>query len=117
MDYRLTLNLPKTEFPMRADLARREPEFQRFWDEIALYRRALEKEAPKGTFILHDGPPDSNGDIHMGHALNKILKDIIVKFKTMDGYRCPYVPGWDNHGMPIERDVAAEYLKKKLRPT
>jgi isoleucyl-tRNA synthetase len=117
MDYSRTLNLPKTDFPMRADLAKREPDFQRFWEEIDLYRRSLEKEAPKGTFILHDGPPYSNGDIHMGHALNKILKDIIVKFKTMDGYRSPYVPGWDNHGMPIENNVAQEFRKKKLRPS
>src|SRR5215208_6022744 len=117
MDYRQTLNLPETDFPMKADLARREPDFQRYWEEIDLYHQSLEKEAPKGTFILHDGPPYSNGDIHMGHALNKILKDFIVKFKTMDGYRSPYVPGWDNHGMPIENNVAQEFQKKKERPT
>jgi isoleucyl-tRNA synthetase len=117
MDYSDTLNLPKTEFPMKADLARREPEFQRFWEEIDLYRKSLERPAPKGTFILHDGPPYSNGDLHLGHALNKILKDIIVKYRTMDGYRSPYVPGWDNHGMPIENNVAQEFQKRKEQPT
>lgn len=117
MDYSHTLNLPKTDFPMKADLARREPEFQRFWEEIDLYRRSLEKPAPKGTFILHDGPPYSNGDIHLGHAVNKILKDIIVKYRTMDGYRAPYVPGWDNHGMPIENNVAQEFQERKERPS
>jgi isoleucyl-tRNA synthetase len=117
MDYRQTLNLPETDFPMKADLARREPEFQRFWEEIGLYRKSLEKPAPKGTFILHDGPPYSNGDIHLGHAFNKILKDIIVKYRTMDGYRSPYVPGWDNHGMPIENNVAQEFQKKGQRPS
>jgi isoleucyl-tRNA synthetase len=102
---------------MKAELARREPEFQRYWDEIDLYARSLAKPAPKGTFILHDGPPYSNGDIHIGHALNKILKDIIVKYRTMDGYRSPYVPGWDNHGMPIENNVAQEFQKRKEHPT
>jgi isoleucyl-tRNA synthetase len=117
MDYSQTLNLPRTDFPMKANLAEREPEFQAFWERIRLYEKSLERPAPKGTFILHDGPPYSNGDIHMGHALNKILKDFIVKFKSMDGYRAPYVPGWDNHGMPIENNVAEEFRKKKLRPT
>src|SRR5215211_2758683 len=117
MDYRGTLNLPRTDFPMKADLARREPEIQRFWEEIELYRKSLEKPAPKGTFILHDGPLYSNGEIHLGHAFNKILKDIIVKYRTLDGYRSPYVPGWDNHGMPIENNVAQEFRKRKERPT
>src|SRR5215217_1382417 len=117
MDYSQTLNLPKTDFPMKANLAGREPEFQAFWEQIGLYEKSLERPAPKGTFILHDGPPYSNGHIHMGHALNKILKDFIVKFKSMDGYRSPYVPGWDNHGMPIENNVAAEFRAKKQRPT
>jgi isoleucyl-tRNA synthetase len=113
MDYSQTLNLPKTDFPMKANLAGREPEFQAFWEQIGLYEKSLERPAPKGSFVLHDGPPYSNGHIHMGHALNKILKDFIVKFKGMDGYRSPYIPGWDNHGMPIEKEVATEFLKKK----
>src|SRR5438445_6118388 len=114
MDYSRTLNLPKTEFPMRADLARREPEFQRFWEEIDLYRRSLEKATPKGTFILHDGPPYANGDIHMGHAMNKILKDIVVRSQSLLGKDAPYVPGWDCHGLPIEWKIEEEYRKKKL---
>ena len=80
-------------------------------------RRSPERDAPKGTFILHDGPPYSNGDIHMGHALNKILKDFIVRYKAMNGYRVPYIPGWDNHGLPIEQKVAEEFRKKHETPT
>jgi len=106
MNYRDTLNLPKDVLPMRANLPQREPEFQQFWEQAEIYRRSVEKDAPKGSFILHDGPPYSNGDIHMGHALNKILKDFITRHRTMQGYQAPYVPGWDNHGMPIEYAVS-----------
>lgn len=102
MDYRKTLNLPQTEFPMKANLPELEPRIQQFWQEIDIYRLACEKSAGKEKYILHDGPPFSNGDIHLGHALNKILKDIVVKFKTMRGFDAPYVPGWDNHGLPTE---------------
>ena len=91
---------------MRANLPQREPEFQRFWETEEIYRKSVERDSPQGTFILHDGPPYSNGDIHMGHALNKVLKDFITRHRTMQGYRSPYVPGWDNHGMPIEYAVA-----------
>ena len=105
MDYRSTLNLPRTDFPMKADLPHREPEIQRFWKEMDIYRRVLEKNRGRPSFILHDGPPYANGDIHLGTALNKILKDIIVKYKSMRGYFCPYVPGWDCHGQPIEHEV------------
>ncbi len=116
MDYDHTLNLPKTSFPMKADLVKREPLFQQFWREHDIYRKALEKPAPRGVFILHDGPPYSNGDIHMGHALNKTLKDIIVKFRMLQGYRAPFVPGWDNHGMPIENEVTKEFRRKGEKP-
>ncbi len=102
MDYKHTLNLPKTDFPMRANLPKREPEIQKFWDDIGLYRKTREHRRGREKFILHDGPPYANGDIHMGHALNKILKDIVVRFATMEGYDAPYVPGWDTHGLPIE---------------
>jgi isoleucyl-tRNA synthetase len=105
MDYRKTLNLPRTDFPMKADLPRREPEIQKFWEEIDIYHRVLEKAEGRSPFILHDGPPYANGDIHLGTALNKILKDIIIKYKSMRGYFCPYVPGWDCHGQPIEHNV------------
>src|SRR5215210_1444057 len=106
MDYKQTLNVTLSDkqpgaMPQRANLPTREPEIEQYWDETDLYRLSVEKPAPKGSFILHDGPPYSNGDIHLGHALNKIAKDIIVKYKTMQGYCSPYVPGWDNHGMPI----------------
>ncbi|MDH7481006.1 MAG: isoleucine--tRNA ligase [Armatimonadota bacterium] len=116
MDYSETLNLPKTDFPMRANLPKLEPEIRQFWEMCNIYKKSLEKPAPKGDFILHDGPPYSNGHIHMGHALNKILKDIVIKYKTMAGYRCPFVPGWDNHGMPIEAEVFKEFKKQGRKP-
>jgi isoleucyl-tRNA synthetase len=101
-EYQKTLNLPKTDFPMRANLRELEPRIQSFWERISLYEAVLgdRKGAPK--FVLHDGPPFSNGDIHLGQALNKVLKDVVVKYKTMRGFDCPYVPGWDNHGLPTE---------------
>ena len=104
-DYKDTLNLPKTDFPMKANLANREPETLKFWDEIDLYQKLREAGQGRKSFILHDGPPYANGDIHIGHALNKILKDIIIKSKTLSGYDAPYVPGWDCHGLPIELNV------------
>ncbi len=117
MDYGKTVNLPKTDFPMRADLTKREPDIERFWEEIDLYRLTQEKDAPRGKYILHDGPPYSNGDIHVGNAMqNKLPKDFIVKFRTMMGFRSPYVPGWDNHGMPIENNVSAEFRKAGKKP-
>ncbi|MDH7600978.1 MAG: isoleucine--tRNA ligase [Armatimonadota bacterium] len=116
MDYSKTVNLPKTSFPMKADLPHREPGFQKYWEEIRLYEQLATRETAKGTFVLHDGPPYSNGDIHIGHALNKILKDIIVRYKAMSGYRTPFVPGWDNHGMPIENKVMDEFRRKGESP-
>ena len=101
-DYRETLNLPKTEFPMRAKLGELEPRIQRFWEEINLYETVQRHTRGRPQYILHDGPPFSNGDIHLGQALNKILKDVVVKYKTMRGFDAPYVPGWDNHGLPTE---------------
>ncbi|MBN2908346.1 isoleucine--tRNA ligase [Polycladomyces sp. WAk] len=105
MDYSKTLHLPKTDFPMRANLPNREPDWQKWWDEIDLYHKTREKRKGRPKFILHDGPPYANGDIHIGHALNKILKDIIVRFKNLQGYDAPYVPGWDTHGLPIEHAI------------
>lgn len=104
-DYKHTLNLPQTDFPMKANLAQREPARLQHWDEMGLYERIREQRQGRGKFILHDGPPYANGDIHIGHAVNKILKDIIVKSKTLSGYDAPYVPGWDCHGLPIELNV------------
>lgn len=105
VDYGKTLNLPKTKFPMRGNLPAREPEFVKKWEENNLYKKLIKKNEGKPLYILHDGPPYANGDIHLGHTLNKILKDIIVKFKNMDGYNSPYVPGWDTHGLPIEQQA------------
>lgn len=105
MDYSKTLNLPQTEFPMRGNLPKREPEILKFWDEIELYQKVQEQTKGKPKFILHDGPPYANGNIHLGHTLNKILKDMIIKFKSMDGFDAPYIPGWDTHGLPIEQQA------------
>jgi isoleucyl-tRNA synthetase len=104
-DYSKTLNLPETEFPMRGNLPQREPQMQEKWNEMNLYQKVQEKQNGKPKYVLHDGPPYANGDIHIGHAMNKILKDMIVKFKTLEGYHAPYVPGWDTHGMPIEHAI------------
>jgi isoleucyl-tRNA synthetase len=110
-DYKDTLNLPETPFPMRGDLAKREPQWVKEWQEKGIYRRlrALAKGRPR--FVLHDGPPYANGDIHIGTAVNKILKDIIVKSKTLAGFDAPYVPGWDCHGMPIEVQIEKKHGK------
>lgn len=107
-DYNATINLPKTDFPMRAGLPKREPEMLRRWEEADIYNEMLKKNEGKPLFSLHDGPPFSNGDIHMGHALNKALKDFITRSYAMRGYYAPYIPGWDNHGMPIESAIIKE---------
>ena len=113
MDYKETLNLPQTEFPMRANLSEREEDFQQFWRENEVYETALKKREGAEKFILHDGPPYANGDIHIGHALNKILKDIVTRYKTLQGYQSPYIPGWDTHGLPIEHQVTKELGAKR----
>jgi isoleucyl-tRNA synthetase len=105
MDYRDTLNLPQTDFPMRGNLPQREPEILAKWEDSKIYEKVQKAREGKEMFVLHDGPPYANGDIHLGHALNKILKDIIVRYKTMCGHNSPYVPGWDTHGLPIEQQV------------
>ncbi|OIP06452.1 MAG: isoleucine--tRNA ligase [Betaproteobacteria bacterium CG2_30_59_46] len=111
-DYKDTLNLPDTPFPMRGDLARREPGWLKQWQERKLYEKIREAVAGRPKFILHDGPPYANGDIHIGHAVNKVLKDIIVKSKTLSGFDAPYVPGWDCHGLPIELQVEKQHGKE-----
>ncbi|PLC53542.1 isoleucine--tRNA ligase [Pollutimonas nitritireducens] len=111
MDYRKTLNLPETPFPMRGDLAKREPGWITEWEEKKVYAAIREASRGRPKFILHDGPPYANGDIHIGHAVNKILKDIIVKSRAMAGYDAVYVPGWDCHGMPIEIQIEKKYGK------
>lgn len=112
-DYKKTLNLPQTAFPMKANLAQREPETLKKWDAINSYEAMVEASGSKGTYVLHDGPPYANGHIHMGTALNKILKDIIVKSRNMAGFASRYVPGWDCHGLPIEHKVEQELKEKK----
>lgn len=114
-DYKDTLHLPQTAFPMKADLAKREPELLRAWQELALYQRQRAEFAGRPKFVLHDGPPYANGTIHIGHAVNKILKDIIVKSRTLSGFDAPYVPGWDCHGLPIEQVVEKKLGKVGLQ--
>ncbi len=103
--YDATLNLPRTDFPMRANLPTKEPEILKFWEDNQIYDQVQEKNSGRDMFILHDGPPYANGDIHLGHTLNKVLKDIIVKHRSMTGFDAPYVPGWDTHGLPIEQQA------------
>ncbi len=112
-DYGKTLNLPKTDFSMRANLPQKEPDMVKKWDEEGLYEQLMEENKGKQEFTLHDGPPFANGDIHLGHSLNKILKDIIIRFKNMDGYRAQYIPGWDTHGLPIEVQAIKKLKIKK----
>ncbi len=115
-NYKQTLNLPQTQFPMEAKLVQNEPARLKTWQEEHLYKRLLTARAqsPKGKWVLHDGPPFANGDIHMGHVINKVLKDVIIRFRTMQGHQTPYVPGWDCHGLPIEHKIQQE-LGPKLR--
>ncbi|RUM94469.1 MAG: isoleucine--tRNA ligase, partial [Thiothrix sp.] len=114
-DYKDTLNLPHTNFPMRGNLAKREPEMLKQWEAEDRYGELRKLAAGREQFILHDGPPYANGDIHIGHAVNKILKDIIVKSKTLSGFDAPYIPGWDCHGLPIELQVEKKVGKAGVK--
>jgi isoleucyl-tRNA synthetase len=113
MDYKKTLNLPKTDFPMKGNLTKKEPEILDKWDKENLYHTIRDTSKGRKHYMLHDGPPYANGHIHMGHAFNKILKDIIIKSKQMSGFDAPYVPGWDCHGLPIEHNVDVELGNQK----
>ena len=113
-DYRETLNLPQTDFPMKAGLPKREPEILANWARIGLYDKLREQGQGREKFVLHDGPPYANGDVHIGHALNKILKDVIVRSQQMMGKDAAYVPGWDCHGLPIEWKIEEQYRNKGL---
>ena len=117
MDYKETLNLPETDFPMKANLVKREPEILAQWEKSNVYASIREKLKGKPKFVFHDGPPYANGHIHMGHALNKILKDFIVRFMTMRGYDATFIPGWDCHGLPIEHQVTKQQREKKKTPS
>ena len=116
-DFNKTLNLPKTSFEMRGGLPKKEPGFIQHWNAVDLYENMLKRNAGKPKYVLHDGPPYANGDIHMGTALNKVLKDIIVKYKNMSGFQAPYVPGWDTHGLPTELKALKKIgVDKNWRP-
>ncbi len=112
-DYKDTLNLPKTDFPMRANLPEREPLRIEWWQQEKIHETVLAKNAGRPKFVLHDGPPYANGSIHFGHILNKVLKDIAVKYKNMAGFQAQFVPGWDCHGLPIEHQVDKDLKKQK----
>ena len=118
VDYNSTMNLPKTDFPLRGNLPQKEPEMIKRWQDQKLYQKLMEKNEGLPLYVLHDGPPYANGDIHMGTALNKVLKDIIIKYKNMSGYKAPYIPGWDTHGLPIElkamKKVGVENINSAL---
>ena len=114
-NYKDTLNLPHTAFPMKANLSQREPEILKSWEENNLYQKIRTKRKKNKKFILHDGPPYANGDIHIGHAVNKILKDIIIKSKGFSGFDTPYIPGWDCHGLPIELQVEKKIGKAGVK--
>ena len=113
MDYRDTLNLPKTGFKMKANLAQKEPQFMGRWQKEDLYGQLQEHAKERPLYVLHDGPPYANGHIHLGTAFNKVLKDIILKSRRMAGFQAPYIPGWDCHGLPIEHNVDKELGEKK----
>ncbi|BCU52085.1 isoleucyl-tRNA synthetase [Staphylococcus auricularis] len=113
MNYKDTLLMPKTDFPMRGGLPNKEPKIQQAWDENNIYQKSVKQNEGQPAYILHDGPPYANGNLHMGHALNKILKDIITRYKTMRGYYAPYIPGWDTHGLPIEQALTKKGIKRK----
>ncbi len=115
-DYSETLFLPQTDFPMRAGLPQREPEILKRWEEGDLYKQLRAAAKGREKFILHDGPPYANGNIHIGHALNKILKDVVTRSQQMLGYDCNYVPGWDCHGLPIEWKIEEENYRSKNKP-
>ena len=115
MNYKDTLNLPSTKFPMKGNLPQKEPEILQFWKDINLYQEIRNHRKKSKKFLLHDGPPYANGDIHIGHAVNKILKDIVIKSKTLSGYDSPYIPGWDCHGLPIELNVEKKFGKSKFK--
>ena len=108
-DYRATLNLPDTPFPMRGDLPKREPGWVKEWEEKGVYKKLRDARLGRPKFILHDGPPYANGQIHMGHAVNKILKDMIVKARQLNGLDAQYIPGWDCHGLPIENAIEKKH--------
>lgn len=116
MDYKDTLNMPVTDFPMRGNLGQREKIFQEHWEKIDLYNRVLEKNKGKTPFILHDGPPYANGNIHIGHAFQKTLKDFVLRYKSMNGFYVPYIPGFDTHGLPIENEVIKKGVNRKEVP-
>lgn len=117
MEYKDTLLMPKTDFPMRGNLPNNEPKMQEEWNEKNIYQQVQERTADRPSFILHDGPPYANGDLHMGHALNKVLKDFIIRYKSMSGFRAPYVPGWDTHGLPIEQALVNKKVDRKKMST
>ena len=114
-----SINLPKTSFPMKANLANKEPQIIETWNKMGIYHKMVDQNKGKKSFTMPDGPPYANGNIHMGHTLNKCLKDFVIKYKNMSGKHSPYIPGWDCHGLPIEHNItkswAARFAKKQIK--
>src|SRR5690348_18304860 len=117
-DYKHTLNLPATDFPMKADLARREPDMVKFWESRDIYGQLRTIAKGRPAFVFHDGPPYANGAIHLGHAINKVIKDVVIKSRSLDGFDARFIPGWDCHGLPIEHQIEKTRGKevKSLEP-
>src|SRR5689334_19445809 len=113
-DYKDTVNLPKTDFPMKGNLSQLEPRMLAFWDEKRVFARLMEKNAAAPPFLFVDGPPYANGHLHAGHALNKVLKDLVVKYQNLAGKKCDFIPGFDTHGLPIEQAVEKRLKDKKI---
>ena len=116
MEVKQTLLMPKTSFEMRGNLPNKEPGLRQKWENEKLYHKMNERNMGKTPFILHDGPPYANGDMHIGHALNKVLKDFVIRYKSMSGYYTPFTPGWDTHGLPIENAVIKNGVNRKTTP-
>ena len=116
MEIKQTLLMPKTSFEMRGNLPSKEPKYRQKWESNRLYDEMLKRNKENKSFLLHDGPPYANGDMHIGHALNKVLKDFVVRYKSMQGYYTPFTPGWDTHGLPIENAVIKQGVNRKTTP-
>ena len=117
MNYKDTLLMPKTDFEMRGNLPKKEPKYVERWQENDMYNKVIQQNEGKDSFVFHDGPPYANGNMHMGHMLNKVIKDVICRYKNMNGFYTPYIPGWDTHGLPIENAIQKLGVNRKEMPT
>ena len=117
MNYKDTLLMPKTEFEMRGNLPKKEPAYVQRWQDSAMYEKVVKQNEGKDTFVFHDGPPYANGNMHIGHMMNKVIKDVICRYKNMEGFYTPFIPGWDTHGLPIENAIQKLGVNRKAMTT